>query len=300
MSCRRFLATSVVLMGLGSVAFAQPSVQDIVNQVSQSQYTHYLSDNDFLYTQSGDNRSHGTAQWQAAQTNVLDTFAGLGLSASIDTGWANVVATKPGTVTPNNIYIVGAHYDSAGTPGADDNASGVAGVLEAARVLSQYQFQSTLVFVAFDGEETGLNGSKQYASAAKARGDNILGMLDLDMIAAPGGENGRADIYGQPTQDAIRQTVADALQTYGGISSTIIDNPYPLSDHVPFETNGYQACMAIEYNPFGNSSIHTANDYVDKPSYIDYGYATSMVRGSVGWLAQMRSRCPSRVRWRSW
>jgi Zn-dependent M28 family amino/carboxypeptidase len=196
------------------------------------------------------------------------------------------VAVKPGVVTPNNIFIVGAHYDSVGTPGADDDASSVAGVLEAARVLSQYQFQSTLVFVAFDGEETGLNGSWQYANAAKARGDNIVGMLQVEMIAAPRGNDTKSEVFGWSSQDVIRQQVASAEQTYGGITARISENASAESDHIPFLNNGYSACVTSEYDPFSNYIFHTANDNVDYAGYIDYEYATRMVKGSVGWLAE--------------
>ena len=81
---------------------------------------------------------------------------------------ANLIADLPGSPTANGSassppYIVGAHYDTAvGTPGADDNASGVAAVMEIARVLSAHKSDSTLVFVAFDGEEQGLFGSWHY------------------------------------------------------------------------------------------------------------------------------------------
>jgi Zn-dependent M28 family amino/carboxypeptidase len=288
-----WVAVLVAFLAFCPCAWAYPSAADMANQVSQSDYTGYLgssSQTGILAAQQGDNRNHGTAQWLTVQSSINGAFQGFGLSTSIDSGWSNVVAVKTGTVTPNNVYVIGAHYDSAGTPGADDNASGVAGVLEAAKVLSQYSFKSTIVFIAFDGEESGLNGSSQYVAAHA--GDNILGMLDLDMIAASRGAPTSTWVYSQPAHDAIRNTLVDALATYGGITGVEMDNPYGLSDHVPFENQGFQACMLIEADPFGNHNIHTANDYVTNPGYIDYDYATRVTEAAVGWLASSAEPVP--------
>ena len=86
------------------------------------------------------------------------------------------------------MVIVCAHYDSTSTqatthaPGADDNASGTAAVMEMARVLAGYQFDYTIKFIAFSAEEWGLYGSRHYAQAAKQRGEQIVGVVNLDMI----------------------------------------------------------------------------------------------------------------------
>lgn len=91
----------------------------------------------------------------------------------------NVVGIQPGEGRPGEIVVVCAHLDDmpeAGpAPGADDNASGSAAVLEAARILSQYRFDRTLHFVLFTGEEQGLLGSRHYVTDAQAGGSNIVG-----------------------------------------------------------------------------------------------------------------------------
>ncbi len=87
------------------------------------------------------------------------------------------------------IYIACAHYDSTSenpgnaAPGADDNASGTAAVLEAARILSQYRFKHTLRFVTFAAEEQDLIGSCCYAAEARSAGTNIGGVINHDMVA---------------------------------------------------------------------------------------------------------------------
>ncbi|OPZ29007.1 MAG: Bacterial leucyl aminopeptidase precursor [Lentisphaerae bacterium ADurb.BinA184] len=281
---RVFLAATVLFAGL-VVHVSADIIQDVVNQVSEAQYTAYLTADDFLYTQAGNNRNNGTAQFNAAVANVLDTFLSFGLAATIENTptYQNVVAPKNGSLRPDDIYIVGAHLDSVGNPGADDDASGVAGVLECARVLSRYPTAASLVFITFDQEEDGLLGSTAYAQAARARGDNILGMLSLDMIAYnhPDGTPS-ADIYGRTASDAVKNAVAAALLSYGGLPATI-SGDYPYSDHAPFEAQGYPACLLIE--DWGNPYYHQAADNTDVPGYLDYAYGTDMVRGAVGYLA---------------
>ena len=101
----------------------------------------------------------------------------------------NVVATKPGLLFPNKKVILGGHYDSIsldraqdaqdGAPGADDNASGVAGLLEIARILQDVALDVTVEMVFFGAEELGLIGSTHYANEAQRRGDEIVLMFQL-------------------------------------------------------------------------------------------------------------------------
>ncbi len=93
----------------------------------------------------------------------------------------NIVSTKKGLVQAQKSYIIDAHYDSvSNAPGADDNGSGTVGMLEAARILSQYNFKKTLRFAAFDMEEDGLLGSRAYAKNLTA--NDIEGVLNFEMI----------------------------------------------------------------------------------------------------------------------
>jgi len=116
---------------------------------------------------------------------------------------ASVIAVLPGTVEPEKRIIVGAHYDSinlrakgdkaaeAPAPGADDDASGTAVVLELARVMSQYHFRKTIVFIAFAGEELGYIGSAHYASRAKANHEQIEAVFNNDIVGS--------DVTGEPS-----------------------------------------------------------------------------------------------------
>jgi Tol biopolymer transport system component len=96
---------------------------------------------------------------------------------------ANVIATLKGTVNPELVYVVSSHYDSvAGGPGADDDSSGTAALLEAARVLAGNPMPATIVFASFTGEESGLLGSREYVRRAVESKTQIVGALNNDMI----------------------------------------------------------------------------------------------------------------------
>ncbi|MBX3132455.1 MAG: M20/M25/M40 family metallo-hydrolase [Gemmatimonadaceae bacterium] len=95
---------------------------------------------------------------------------------------ANVIATIPGTVNPELVYVVGAHFDSrAEGPGADDNTSGTAMILEAARVLATRPLPATVMFVAFTGEEAGLRGAREFGRRMKDS-ITVVGALNNDMM----------------------------------------------------------------------------------------------------------------------
>ncbi len=100
---------------------------------------------------------------------------------SIET--ANVIAALKGTENPELIYVLSSHYDSASrSPGADDNTSGIAVLLEAARVLARHPMPATIVFAAFTGEESGLWGSREFVDRAVEAGDRIVGAINNDMV----------------------------------------------------------------------------------------------------------------------
>jgi aminopeptidase YwaD len=95
----------------------------------------------------------------------------------------NVVVEKKGTISPERVVILGAHYDTVpGSPGADDNASAVAVLLEVARSMRAIPLRSTIRFIAFTLEEYGYVGSTQHARKARKDGEEIVGMISLEMV----------------------------------------------------------------------------------------------------------------------
>ena len=285
--------SAIILAVLGLLLAVAPrasadAIGDIVAQVGLATYSGYLDDS--LYTHAGDDRGYGP-EHDLARTNIAGHFAGLGLATSLDAftysggTYYNVVAVQTGSVRPGDVYVVGAHYDSFNNPGADDNASGVAAVMEAARVLAAYEFEATMMYVAFDREEQGLVGSTAWVAAHAA--DNILGMISLDMIAYnPPADHDKVRLYGHNASLPIKQDLADAVTAYGGGIVPVIEGAFDASDHAPFEAAGFQACLLIEYNLWANPHYHGAADNVDTAGYIDYAYATDLTRATVGWLAE--------------
>ncbi len=131
-------------------------------------------------------RTPGSPGWTKTRTAIEDDLRAAGLTPEIqpfERDGKNVLATKPGMKTPREHVILSAHYDHiAGCQGADDNASGVAVVLEAARQLGKLELERTLVLAFWDHEEDGLVGSRAYASRARSNKDEIRVMISLDGV----------------------------------------------------------------------------------------------------------------------
>ncbi|MGB5105807.1 MAG: M28 family peptidase [Candidatus Zixiibacteriota bacterium] len=191
----------------------------------------------------------------------------------------NVVAVKPGAKYPQIEILVGAHYDGVTTsPAADDNGSGTAGVLEIARALADTPTEVTLKFITFDAEEWGLYGSYHYADAAAARGDDILLMFNMDMIAHITNTN-RASIH-HGTNTTFANMWQGIAQTSFGINGALSGNSSG-SDHYPFTQQGYPAVFIIEYN--FSTVYHSARD---STTYMNFEYMTRMVGASLATVFQ--------------
>lgn len=224
------------------------------------------------------------AQW------LYEQFEMMGLAVEyhyFGSNGENVVATITGTEYPDQQYIICAHYDDMPSgnlaPGADDNASGVVGVLETARLLKDFNLKYTVKFIAFDEEEQGLIGSNAYASDAASNGDDILGVLNLDMIAYDSDDDYEMSI----------STNAQSAQFTGEYTSVIETYDFDLtynfittgaSDHSPFWNKGYQAILAIEdWNDF-NAYYHTVNDLI---ANCNIPYFRQMVQSAVATMASL-------------
>jgi hypothetical protein len=284
---RAALRFTVLLIGFSAAAASASDIgQEIANQVSLTSCQHYLDD--LLYTHDGDDRGGRSGpEHDPARDNIAATLESFGLTVELEpftysgVTHYNVVATQRGTVHPGSCYVIGAHYDSAFNPGADDDASGVAGFMEVARVLSQYPTEYTIKYVAFDLEEYGLLGSSVYVDTHYY--DDIRGMISMDMIAYDPATN-RAAIDGISSYSPIALAFQDATISYGGLQVTMLSDQLG-SDHLPFGDAGYQACCLIESRFEDNPCYHRACDSVDTIDYINYAYATNMARSIAGFLA---------------
>nr|WP_298925233.1 M28 family metallopeptidase [uncultured Allomuricauda sp.] len=142
----------------------------------------------------------------------------------------NVVAVQKGTKYPNRFIIMSGDIDSrvsdpnnftSKSPGANDNASGMAGTIEAARVLSKYQFESSIIYVGLSGEEQGLFGGKGLAAYAKEQGWDIVGIINNDMIGNITGVDGVVSnrdfrIFSEPVPPTETEDQRRARRFYGG------------------------------------------------------------------------------------
>jgi len=200
----------------------------------------------------------------------------------------NVVAKQTGTLYPDEYYIICAHYDAVDYYCADDNASGTAAVLEAARIFSELEFEYSIIYALWDEEEIGLIGSNAYATAAAANGDIIHGVINMDMISWDSDGDMVAEIH--TSYDANSNELADDLvevnSIYGlGITTDIINPGAPYSDHSSFWNNDYPAVLIIEeyYGGDFNPYYHTEQDRI---AILDMDYFLEMSKLCIGTVAQ--------------
>ena len=154
----------------------------------------------------------------------------------------NIIATQLGKTNPGDIYIICAHYDSVADYCADDNATGTTAVLEAARILSTQCLDNTIVYALWDEEEIGLRGSQFYANQAFNNGDNILGVLNLDMIGydsdapgQPGDNQFDIDYIDVASSEGMKNDIISVLNSYTFDLSVVEVNPGTTSsDHASF------------------------------------------------------------------
>ena len=191
----------------------------------------------------------------------------------------NVVAVKVGTEYPNVHIILGAHYDGVDCVAANDNGSGTAAVLELARALKDSSFKATLVFVTFDAEEWGLYGSYHYANEARARGDQIVCMFNLDMIAHWPNYS-EANLY-NGAYSHYSQLWLDIAQPLVGITGYLLGNS-PGSDHFPFTERSYDAIFLAEY--YFSDNWHQVTD---STVYMNFEYMKRMVQATLVWTATL-------------
>ena len=228
---------------------------------------------------------------------VSEHFSNAGLNVTPHT-WSpdappNVLGQIDGQTDPNDIVIISAHLDNmpngSTAPGADDNGSGVVAVLIAADLLSQYEWDCTLRFALWTGEEQGLLGSKAYAAAIPPA-DNIRGVLNLDMIAYNGSAPPEIDLHARsalPESLTMAQMLADVVAAYALPLETeiLIDNWLGnYSDNKSFWDQNIPAILTIEdYDDF-NPYYHTPNDQIEQ---IDLTFLTANVKAAVATFAHM-------------
>lgn len=203
----------------------------------------------------------------------------------------NVIGVKQGTTIPNVKYIICAHYDSmpigADAPGADDNASGVAAVLEAARILADYNFSYTVEFAFWDEEEFGLIGARYYAAQAVSNNIDIAGVINLDMISYETDNNWtiKIEVNTNGSGDFISDKMIEINNNYALHLIPDILHYTASSDHHAFAERGIPASMIIEdFDDDWNANYHTPQDLL---SNININYFTANAKLAIGTLADL-------------
>ncbi len=239
-------------------------------------------------------RVTGSTACHDAGDYIYDEFLSYGLEARYD-DWSyygysgnNIEGTLYGVnESSDEIYVICAHYDSvSGSPGADDDGSGTAAVLAAAYLMTQYEFNHTIRFVAFDGEEQGLLGSHEYAEEAYQNGDNIVGVLNGDMIgyAENPTQASMVKIYENSASQWITDFTEDVNQNYDEyFELTIVPSGSSSgSDHASFWDFGYHAIFYHEYE--FNSYYHSSGDTIE---HMDLDYCTRVSRLIIATLGEL-------------
>jgi len=223
-------------------------------------------------------------------------------------GFVNIIAEYSGSGTPSSILELGAHYDTVATsPGADDNASGVAAVLEIARVLSQATMKPTVRFCFFALEEDGRDGSRYHVQQIQARNENMNGAIILEMVGyatqrqdtqrtparipwlfSPPTTGNFVAVVGNLRSGGLGNHFEKALATYvpalpyfsanrvGGLFRDALR-----SDHKPYWDAGYRAIMLTDTANFRNPHYHRPSDTTDT---LNFGFLQQITQAIAAML----------------
>ena len=284
------------------------SLQNLINSVSEDKLKEYLTnlvDDDEIAGQDEQQTRYSRYQGHITESeyakNLFQSFSletqsqDFSFSKSGTTfNTRNVIARLPGN-NANQVYLITAHLDStaanSGTndpaPGADDNGSGSVSVLEAARVLknSGIQFNSTIEFILFSGEEQGLYGSSYYVNHRDTN-KTIKGVANLDMIANRGSSGDcvtfgyRAYNGGNVISDKI---VAMNNQYQINLTASSVQSSITASDHAPFWQAGIPAIFGFECD--FSSVYHTTSDKTDRINFDQLTKTVKTVTAAIASLA---------------
>ena len=335
----------LLLLGTLTITQAQtdPRLYDIINTISAERLEkdvsmlagfgtrHTLSDT------SSTNRGIGAARRWIKQefeviskdcNNCLEVFyqkdlvkEGTNARIPFDVEVVNVVAIQRGTKFPNRFIIMSGDIDSRVTdpndytsdaPGANDNATGMAGAMEAARVLSKYKFENSIIYTGLSGEEQGLFGGAGLANYAKEQGWEIIGVLNNDMIGNIEGVNGVISnrdfrIFSEPVPPTETERERNARRFYGGevdgisrqlaryvhkTTQTYMPEMNPTliyrldrfgrgGHHRPFNDAGFAGIRIMEsnenyYRQHENTRMENGIAYGDVIDYVDFDYAAKL------------------------
>ena len=283
------------------VTEVNPIIREMLDQVNQDSleatvqhlqdYGHRLWDSENAFAASDwiAGRMQALGLEVEQQPFYANTWLGSGEAAP------NVIGIQRGTLYPDTYVVCGSHLDSfswesmmGGTaPGADDNATGVASVLESARIMTQYEFEYSIIYCAYGCEEMGLYGSEAYASRCQQEGMDIIGYFNNDM-------NGY--LYGDQIHiDCIYPNAVEPIGTYYMNVGSVYYPELPIrhvdfnegdSDHTSFNNHGYMGIYPFEDYQNYSLYIHTVNDLIG-PSVTSFAMSQQYCQMNIACLAEI-------------
>lgn len=277
---------------------APPSwVADLVAAVSEAEARRVLEHLASLPTRHSTSRHYvEAARWAEGRLRALGYATRTERVPLNGKRSLNVIAERLGAgAAPRGLVLVTAHLDSinidggaaAPAPGADDNASGSAGVFEIARVFGGHRAANDFRLILFGGEEQGLFGSLHHVAAlSTAERARIRAVVNMDMVATRTTAAPTVLLEGAALSRDIMNGLAGAADAHTDLVVQTSLNPFN-SDHVPFIDAGIPAVLTIEGADQSNANVHTENDTL---AHIDYGLLTSILRMIVGFAAERLDR----------
>ncbi len=274
------------LPGIQAAVTVDPRIAALVSQVNSANLLNTVTQLSSNFTRRADSAQITNAKnWIISQIQAIP-----GLTVTTQTFNAsyapNIIVTKTGLVHPNEFVVLGGHYDSINqsgsgltAPGADDNASGSAGILEAARILAQGQFDRSIRLMFYSAEELGLVGSEADAAAQQAAGTDIVAMLCMDMIAhLEAGDTYDCDFASNSTDATLTQFCRDVGAAYNpGFATKVGVLTAGTSDHASYQAHGFPAAFFFEDLTEYSHFLHTANDTLPN-SPNNFNLAADIVR----------------------
>jgi hypothetical protein len=344
------ILTCVTLLGAAPPPSVDAKLRSIVAPVSQAQLRHTIEalvsfgTRHTLSSQTDPKRGIGAAlSWTKSRfesfglptARPCETVTGSRIPSP--TPVCDMVAIQRGIERPDDVVIIQGHIDSRVTdvmnftsdaPGANDDGSGTAAVIEAARLLSKHKFPGTIVYAALSGEEQGLYGGKALADYAKAEGWNVVSVLNNDIIGNSCGSDGVCDstharVLSEGPRSQGEDDLAAKTHSLGGENdspsrniSRFLDSLADRlkisldvrqiwrtdrfsrgGDHIPFLELGYPAArisVAIENYNWQHQDLRTENGikYGDTIDHVDFAYLAKMTKLNIAALAAIASAPP--------
>ena len=268
------------------------NIIEMINQVNKSLILKYHDD-----LMAFGARYTGSENCSLAGQYIYNSFEKLGLEVTYH-NWnlggyksTNIIATLPGkNLDSNAIFIISAHYDcTEGSMGANDDGTGIAGMLSIAEIMSNYSFNHTIKFIAFSGEEVGTYGSLTYARDAYKRGDNIVAVVNVDMIGyAVTPEGGTIITFMHPERSTwifdFAEKVSNDYYDYFKLLAESKPN-HRGSDHQAFVDYGYDGVWVVHHDIYPWSGTTQ-----DTPDRLNWSYQVNATKFLIALLGEISNK----------